>query len=162
MKLDAKIYKILIEKNINFLISGPSIVFNNLIDLIEERQQLVHIPIIKEDEAIGIASGIFSGGKKSIILINEMGLGNLTNAIRHLSKPYKIPLIIMITPPPDLDREKISTENANFGLIDHFKIKKWRIKSIKEIDNLSEAIDYSETNEEIVTIFFESFLEGME
>ena len=162
MKLDAKIYKILIDKDINFLISGPSIVFNNLIDLIEERQQLVHVPIIREDEAIGIASGIFTGGKKSIILINEMGLGNLINAIRLLSNPYKIPLIIMITPTPDLDQENNPTRDTNLGLIDHFNIKKWRIKSIKDIDNLSEAIDYSVAKDEIVVIIFESFLEGME
>jgi len=162
MKLDGKIYKILFEKNVNFLISGPSIAFNSLIDLIEENQQLVHIPIIREDEAIGIASGLFTGGKKSIIIINEMGLGNLINAIKLLSNPYKIPLIFIITPPPDLGRSKDSMRNTNLGLIDHFNIKKWKINSIKELDNLSEAIDYFDTKGEIVAIIFESFLEGME
>jgi sulfopyruvate decarboxylase subunit alpha len=85
MKVDAKIYKILIDKKIDFLIAGPSIVFNNLINLIEERQEIVHIPITKEDEGIGIASGILTGGKRAVIVINEFGLGNLINTFRFLS-----------------------------------------------------------------------------
>ena len=162
MKLDAKFYKILIDKNINFLISGPSIAFSSLINLVEERQQLSHIPITREDEAVGIASGILIGRKKSIILINEMGLGNLINAIKFFSNPYKIPLIIVIFPSPSIDRKDTSTRFTSFNLIDHFNVKKWIIKSMKEIDNLSEAIDYSNTKEESVAIIFESYLEGME
>ena len=161
MKLDAKIYKILIDENIKFLISGPSIAFSNLINLIEERQELSHIPVTKEDEGIGIASGIFTGGNKSIIILNEEGLGNLINAIRFLSHPYKIPLILMISPLPNLDRKEIHTKNNNLDLIDHFNIKTWRIKTIKEIDSLSEAIDHFDIRKESVAIFFESSLEGI-
>ena len=162
MKLDAKIYKILIDKNIKFLISGPSIAFSNLINLIEERQELSHIPVTKEDEGIGIALGIFTGGKKSIIIINEEGLGNLINAIRYLSHPYKIPLILMISPLPNLDRKEIHMKDNNLDLIDHFNIKTWRIKTIKDIDSLSEAIDHFDIRKESVAIIFESFLEGIQ
>jgi len=161
MKVDAKIYKILIDKKIDFLIAGPSIVFNNLINLIEERQEITHIPITKEEEGIGIASGILTGGKRIVIVINELGLGTLINTFRYLSNPYKIPLILMISPTPNLDRNEIYKSNSNFNLIDHFNIKSWRIKTNKEIDNISEAIDYSDTNKQSVAIFLESSLEEM-
>jgi sulfopyruvate decarboxylase TPP-binding subunit len=161
MKLDAKIYKILTDKNINFLISGPSIAFANLIDLIEERQELSHIPITKEDEGIGIASGLFTGGRKSIIIINQDGLGNLINVISYLSHPYKIPLILMISPLPNLERKEIHTKNNNLDLMDYFNIKTWRIRTNKEVDNLSDAIDYFDMRKESVAIIFESSLEGI-
>jgi sulfopyruvate decarboxylase alpha subunit len=159
MKLDAKIYKILTDKNINFLISGPSIAFANLINLIEEKQELSHIPITKEDEGIGIASGLFTGGKKSIIIMNQDGLGNLINAIKYLSHPYKIPLILIISPIPNLDRKEIYMKNNDLDLMDRLKIKTWRIKTNKELDDLSEAIDYFDMRKESVAIIFESSLE---
>ena len=161
MKLETKIYKILVDKEVDLLISGPSISFNDLIDLVEEKQQLVHIPATREDEAIGIASGAFTGGKRSVIIVNEIGLGNLTYAIRDLSNCCKIPVIIIISPPINLNQGNNYEKKFKYDLLDSIRIKRWSIISNRDVNNLSDAIDYSRAENQSVAIIFENSSEGL-
>lgn len=161
MKLETKIYKILVDKGVDLLISGPSISFNVLIDLVEEKQQLVHIPATREDEAIGIASGAFTGGKRSVIIVNETGLGNLTFAIKDLSNCCKIPVIIIISPPINLNQGETYEKNFKYDLLDSIRIKRWSINSNRDVNNLSDAIDYSRAENQSVAVIFENNPEGL-
>lgn len=161
MKLEAKIYKILIDKGIDILITGPSICFNGLINLVEERQQILHIPITREDESIGIASGAFTGGKRAVIVINETGLGNLIDAIQNLSDCCKIPVIILITPQINLDQGRTYEKNFTHNFLESIDIKRWVINSSKETNDLNEAIDYSREKNLSVAIRFENILEDL-
>ena len=161
MKLETKIYKILVDKEVDLLISGPSISFNVLINLVEEKQQLIHIPVTREDESIGIASGAFTGGKSSVIIVNETGLGNLINAIKNLSNCCKIPIIFIITPPITLNQGKTDEKTFKYEFLDSINIKRWVINSNKEMNNLSDAIDYYREENQSVGILFESSLEGL-
>lgn len=160
MKLESKIYKILVDKQIDLLISGPSISFDFLIDLIEEKQQIVHIPVTREDESIGIASGAYTGGKRSIIIVNETGLGNLIYAIKNLSNCCKIPVIILISPPINLNQGINYEKKFKYEFLDSISIKRWIVNSSKEISNLSDAIEYSRTENQSVAIVIETSLEG--
>ena len=161
MKLETKIYKILVAKEVDLLISGPSISFNVLINLIEEKQQLAHIPATREDEAIGIASGAFTGGKKSVIIVNDTGLGNLIYAIKSISNCCKIPVIILISPPINPNLGKINEKNFKYDLLDSINIKRWSINSSRDVNNLSDALDYSKDENQSVAIIFENSLEEL-
>lgn len=161
MKLETKIYKILIDQEVDLVVSGPSISFNVLINLVEEKQQLVHVPATREDEAIGIASGAFTGGKRSVIIINDTGLGNLIYAIKNLSNSCKIPVIIIISPPISLNQGNTYEKNFKYDLLDSINIKRWSINSSRDVNNLSDAIDYYRAENKSVAILFENSLEGL-
>jgi hypothetical protein len=67
----------------------------------------------------------------------------------------------MISPLLNSNQQENYTKNNDLDLIGHFNIKKWRITSNKEVDSLSEAIDYFDMRKESVAIFFENSLEGI-
>jgi len=56
-----------------------------------------HIPAVREDSALGVASGAFLAGKKSTILIQNSGLGNIINALTSFNLVYRIPVLLIIT-----------------------------------------------------------------
>ncbi len=66
-------------------------------------QQCIQHPFIKyitatqEGEALAIATGIFLGGGKAVVLCQNSGLGNLLDPTTSLNLPYKIPFALIIS-----------------------------------------------------------------
>ena len=56
-----------------------------------------YVPAVREDSALGIASGSWLTGRKSTILIQNSGLGNIINALTSFNLIYKIPVLLIIT-----------------------------------------------------------------
>src|SRR5829696_10422245 len=51
----------------------------------------------REEEAFGIAAGLFLGGARPTVMLQSSGLGNSLNAITSLLVPYKIPVLAIIS-----------------------------------------------------------------
>jgi sulfopyruvate decarboxylase alpha subunit len=51
----------------------------------------------REEEAFGIAAGLYLGGVRPAVLLQSSGLGNSLNAITSLILPYKIPMLVNIS-----------------------------------------------------------------
>lgn len=51
----------------------------------------------REEEAFGIAAGLYLGGAKPTAMLQSSGLGNSLNALTSLLLPYKIPTLIIIS-----------------------------------------------------------------
>jgi sulfopyruvate decarboxylase subunit alpha len=51
----------------------------------------------REEEAFGIAAGLYLGGKRPAVMLQSSGLGNSINAITSLLVPYQIPALILIS-----------------------------------------------------------------
>jgi sulfopyruvate decarboxylase subunit alpha len=51
----------------------------------------------REEEAFGIAAGLYLGGGKPTVMLQSSGLGNSLNALTSLLLPYKIPTLIVIS-----------------------------------------------------------------
>ncbi len=51
----------------------------------------------REEEAFGIAAGLYLGGARPTVMLQSSGLGNSLNAITSLVLPYKIPMLIIIS-----------------------------------------------------------------
>ena len=51
----------------------------------------------REEEAFGIAAGLYLGGARPAVLLQSSGLGNSLNAITSLLVPYKIPVLMVIS-----------------------------------------------------------------
>ena len=47
----------------------------------------------REEEAFGIAAGLYLGGKKPTVMLQSSGLGNAINALTSLLLPYQIPTL---------------------------------------------------------------------
>ena len=51
----------------------------------------------REEEAFGIAAGLYLGGARPTVMLQSSGLGNSLNALTSLLVPYKIPTLIVIS-----------------------------------------------------------------
>jgi sulfopyruvate decarboxylase alpha subunit len=51
----------------------------------------------REEEAFGIAAGLYLGGVQPAVMLQSSGLGNSLNAITSLIVPYQVPMLILIS-----------------------------------------------------------------
>ena len=51
----------------------------------------------REEEAFGIAAGLYLGGARPTVMLQSSGLGNSLNAFTSLLVPYRIPVLTIIS-----------------------------------------------------------------
>lgn len=54
------------------------------------------LPLAREEEGIGVATGQHVGGQRGAVLMPTSGVGNAINAIASLAIPYQIPIPMFI------------------------------------------------------------------
>ena len=54
------------------------------------------LPLAREEEGVGVATGQYVGGQRGTVLMPTSGVGNAINAIASLAIPYQVPLPIFI------------------------------------------------------------------
>ena len=91
------IYKGIKNAGINFIVSVPCVNLKKLLIKIDEDKEIIHIPVTREEEGLGICAGAYMSGKKTAILMQNSGLGNCVNGLCSLFELYKFPLIMIIS-----------------------------------------------------------------
>jgi sulfopyruvate decarboxylase subunit alpha len=82
---------------IEFILSVPDIVTSSgLLAPIAQDKEFRLIRVCKEDECVGIASGLSYCDKRSLILIQHTGLLDSLNAIRGIAVEYNQPICMMV------------------------------------------------------------------
>jgi sulfopyruvate decarboxylase alpha subunit len=51
----------------------------------------------REEEAVGIATGAWMGGMRSIVLMQTSGFATLPNALASLAVPFQIPVLMLVS-----------------------------------------------------------------
>lgn len=54
------------------------------------------VPIPREEEGIGILSGLALAGMPAVMIIQDNGIGNLLTALNTFALPYHLPLLIIV------------------------------------------------------------------
>ncbi len=57
----------------------------------------------REEEAFGIAAGLYLGGQRPTVMLQSSGLGNSINGLTSLFRPYEIPALVVISMRGDED-----------------------------------------------------------
>ena len=91
------IYKGLKDAGIDFIVSVPCVNLSQLLNLINDDEEITHIPVNREEEGIGICAGAFLGGYKVAILMQNSGLGNCINALKSCTELYEMPLVMIMS-----------------------------------------------------------------
>src|SRR6267154_5179636 len=82
---------------VQFILSVPDIVTSSgLLRPISHDPDLRLVRVCKEDECIGIASGLSYCDKRALILIQYTGFLDSINAVRAVAVEYKQPICMMI------------------------------------------------------------------
>jgi len=165
MSIDLKLYETIKESGIDLILSLPCIMLKGLLELIEEKNEIQHISITREEEGVGIAAGAYLGGKTPAILIQNSGLGNSVNAIKSLLQLFKIPVIFIMSH-RGAEGEKIKAQIPMGQLIpdllDLLKIRKFIIDSKKNIKSIKNAVELSKSLEMSTGILLKKTLWGIQ
>ena len=85
------------QSGVEFILSVPDIVTSSgLLRPIANDPQFRLVRVCKEDECIGIASGLHYSDKRALVLIQYTGFLDSLNAIRGVAVEYKQPICMMI------------------------------------------------------------------
>lgn len=85
------------EKGYKFYSGVPCSILKGFLSAILKDKSVRYVPAVRENAALGVASGAYLAGEKSCILMQNSGLGNIVNALTSFNLIYKIPVLIFIT-----------------------------------------------------------------
>ncbi|MDQ6674412.1 MAG: thiamine pyrophosphate-binding protein [Chloroflexota bacterium] len=85
------------SENIRNLVFLPDTVMGRLLALAEEDPFFSLIGVHREEEAVGILTGLFLGGQRGGMLVQSSGLGNALNALGSLAMAYRIPFPLLVS-----------------------------------------------------------------
>ena len=97
---------------INFIATLPDINLSDLLQEIEADRELLHVPLCREEEGIGICAGAYLVGKKCAAIMQNGGFFNSNNAIVSTLLQYQIPLLLLIYYAGDIGDRTFSTTGS--------------------------------------------------
>ena len=91
------IFDALKDVGIDFIVSVPCVNLSKILNMIDDDEDIIHVPVTREEEGIGICAGAYLGGRKPAILMQNSGLGNSINALKSLTELYEMPLLMIMS-----------------------------------------------------------------
>ncbi len=85
------------DAGIKLVASLPDDWIASTIATFEQDERFNHVPVNREESALGLCSGAFLSGTGSAALMGASGLMTLVYAITKINYTYEIPIFIMIT-----------------------------------------------------------------
>lgn len=80
---------------IEFFIHIPDSFGAPVISHFESRPGVRSFPVAKEEEGIGIASGLAMSGKRAVLFYQDTGLGNSMGALTTYAMAYHAPILVL-------------------------------------------------------------------
>jgi sulfopyruvate decarboxylase subunit alpha len=90
---------VLKENGYSHFTGVPCSLLKGLFALLEqsENTQVRYVPAVREDSAIGVASGFAIGGHKSVVLMQNSGLGYSLNVLTSFNLIYEVPVLLIVS-----------------------------------------------------------------
>jgi sulfopyruvate decarboxylase subunit alpha len=159
VKLDgAKIIAAIKAAGVEFVLSVPDIhTSRGLLYPIANDKELRLIRVCKEDECIGIASGLSYADKRALILIQYTGFLDSLNAIRAVAVEYKQP-ICMVVGLLGHEAERKPAQSGRYGvriiepICDAMGIEHLLVSEDADVTKIAPAIEKAYTESKPVTI----------
>lgn len=96
MSIKEKVQFTLESHNVDYLLNVPCSILNQYF-LFNNQKKIKNIQLSREEEGVGLASGLTISGKKVILAMQNSGFGNCINAFASLVIPYNINFIVIIS-----------------------------------------------------------------
>ncbi len=155
MNVNISLYKAIKESGIDLILSVPCIMLKELMKIINEKREIQHIPVTREEEGVGIAVGAYLGGRTPALLMQNSGLGNSINAIKSLMELYKIPIIFILSH-RGTKGEKIIAQipmgQLTPKLLDLVDINSYFITSAEKINGIKKEIEHSRSSNNSIAL----------
>jgi sulfopyruvate decarboxylase TPP-binding subunit len=110
---------------------------------------ITQIDCCNEDQAVAVSTGLYTGGKKPIVVIQNQGLYACINTIRAIGLDARLPIVFQIG--------QFGREFANFGkdplqsernmvrllepVLDTLGVRYWRVEQADDLRHMQDAFD---------------------
>jgi sulfopyruvate decarboxylase alpha subunit len=153
-------------EGIHNLVFLPDTVMGRLLALAEAQEDDFFrlIAVHREEEAVGILTGLFLGGQRGAMLIQSSGLGNTLNALGSLAMAYRIPFPLFVSLRGELGEfnpAQLHMGRAVPGSLDALTIQHVTLRSETDLETILEgAIKTCYTAEEPFGMLLSAQLTG--
>jgi sulfopyruvate decarboxylase alpha subunit len=148
-------------RNLVFL---PDTVMGRLLALAEADPYFRLIGVHREEEAVGILTGLYFGDQRGAMLVQSSGLGNTLNALGSLAMAYRIPFPMLVSLRGELGEfnpAQLQMGRAVPGCLDALTIQHLTIRSELDLATiLSGALKTCYTAEEPFGLLLSAQLTG--
>src|SRR3974390_3168842 len=110
MDVTAQIHEQLTKTGIRLAASLPDDWIAPLIERIAGDNQIRHVRVAREAEAIAICSGAFFGGVRAVALMGATGLLTCTGELATLNLRHQIPAFLVLSQSAPVDDHRIYQE----------------------------------------------------
>ncbi len=96
-----EIFELCIKHGFSFFSTLPGSYNVDLIRRIRSFGELTHVPLVREESGVALSAGAYLGGRKTAMIIQNQGLGNMVGQLlvlnSHLEGSYRFPNLYIIT-----------------------------------------------------------------
>ena len=142
----------------------PDKVVNEIIIRAEADPDLLVVPTSREEDAIGVACGLYLGGRRPVMLMQNSGLGNCTNALASLAVPYAIPVPMILSQRGGIGEwnpVQVPMQQASRPLFDALGIEHVTVKDEEEVEiSVRGAVKLAFDTGRCVAVLLDSRLTG--
>ncbi|HEY3419962.1 MAG TPA: sulfopyruvate decarboxylase subunit alpha [Methanomassiliicoccales archaeon] len=153
-----RIFRGLKRGGIDFVTSVPCVKLGPLLKLISDDPDVVHVPVTREEEGVGVCAGAYMGGKRPAILMQNSGLGNSVNALTSLNMLYGIPLLMIISHRGTMGEKvdgQVPMGKATVPLLDAIGIEHWSPDPVDSEDRVAKAAATASRERKPVALLFD-------
>ena len=151
-------------EDIHNLVYLPDTVMGRLLALAESDPFFRLTGVHREEEAVGIVTGMYLGGQRGAMLIQNTGLGNSLNALGSLALAYRIPFPLVISLRGELGEfnpGQLHMGRAVTGCLDALGIQHFTLRYEHEVEVVLEgALKTCYTAQEPLAILISAQLTG--
>ena len=123
------------KAGINLVASLPDINCLDLIDALERDAEIVHVPLCREEEGMGICAGARLVGKRPALVMQNAGLLNSCNGIVTTGIQLELPILLIVYYAGDIgDRGFARVGTATIPVLDALGVRHYLLRSAEEID----------------------------
>ncbi len=140
--------QVLREQGFAFASGVPCSYFSRVIDELERTDSIRYIPATREDEAVGIASGVAFGGARAFVIMQNSGFATIGDVLTSLAQLYRLPMLLIISwrgLEPDRDFPEHSLMgNVTESVLDAYVVPYWELRGENWEHTIESASDKME------------------
>jgi sulfopyruvate decarboxylase subunit alpha len=123
------------KAGIDIIASLPDINLLDVIGQLERDGEIIHVPLCREEEGVGICAGARLVGKKPAIIMQNAGLLNSCNAIVTTAIQLELPILLVVYYAGDIgDRGFARVGTATVPVLEALGVRHHILRNPEEID----------------------------
>src|SRR5579872_4470594 len=91
-----RIIRALKRAGVNFVASLPDASLVPLVEGFDKDNDIIHVPLSREEEGVGVCMGANFGGKRCALMMQNAGLLNTCNALTTTARQIEVPMLLLV------------------------------------------------------------------